>query len=162
VRPITHQNAGATNTFVARWCLVGLCLAACFAAYISLLPFRFERSTVALTLETLLSRAEFQVISLTDFGANVLLFVPIGFFGAGALARQSFGWYATLRNCGILVASAVFSFTIEALQVLVPSRIPSLADVGAQLIGTTAGLLAWSVIAFRLHIWVRSARPNRT
>jgi glycopeptide antibiotics resistance protein len=102
-----------------------------------------------------------RIHSPLNFAANVLLFVPIGLFGAGALVRQSSGWYATLRNCGILVVSALFSFAIELLQMLVPSRTPSLADVGAQLIGTTAGLVVWSVVGFRLHIWVRRRHQRR-
>ena len=75
-----------------------------------------------------------------EFGANVLMFVPIGFFGALALARAR--WL-------ILPAAVCASAIIETVQALrMPERVGTPADVIANSFGALLGyLLALVMIA---------------
>src|SRR5262245_56029631 len=116
---------------------LGLALAAGgFAAYISLVPFHFvlpggTRETVALFLD----RFEMGMTSRGNFIANVLLFVPVGFFGLASFVTPATRAFRRLLSIVVvLVSSVLLSVSIEFFQTLVPGRTPSLADIVAQAI----------------------------
>jgi glycopeptide antibiotics resistance protein len=145
----------ATDQETSTWSLEHLCLAgafaaAAFAAYISLVPFAFQAFSLEELRRALASSFEAGIGSRSNFLANIVLFVPVGFFGAGALARRS---SALVRDLALFAAAGVLSAAIEALQVAVPGRTPSLADVGAQALGTAVGYGLWRLIRDEIREW---------
>jgi VanZ family protein len=94
-------------------------------AVITLAPFRFARPP-ALQLSWLMDPG--------DVVANVLLFVPLGFlFRAAARSR------AGRHPLGALVAGLAASAALEAAQLFLPGRFPSLVDVAANGLGAYLG-----------------------
>lgn len=66
-----------------------------------------------------------------EFLANIALFVPLGLLLVAAWPRSN-AWI-------VLLLGYATSATIELVQTLLPSRIPTLADVIANTIGTAIG-----------------------
>jgi VanZ family protein len=130
------------------WCAAAAAVVVAFAAYVSLVPFGFSRIPDRTALVELLETSlELRLRSRGNFAANSVMFVPFGFFAAGALIgdrARAARWLATVVVVG--VASVLLSVIIEALQVFVPGRTPSLTDVYAQAIGTAVGLAGWRLL----------------
>src|SRR5262249_59177100 len=101
-------------------------------------------------------------LSRFDLAANVALFVPIGFFAMAAWRCRRPTRAAALR---VAAASACLSASLEAIQVFLPSRTPSLADFAAEQIGAAAGVALWMLagdaLAARAAGWMAS-RERRT
>jgi len=85
------------------------------------------------------------IANYQDFAENILLFVPFG-FGLACLACKK-KQQNILVLIGSLVAAACVSFTVELLQVFLPTRDPSWADVAANSIGSVIGCLAFRFMA---------------
>jgi glycopeptide antibiotics resistance protein len=91
-----------------------------------------------------------------EFSANVLMFVPIGLFGALALPRAR--WL-------IVPAAVAMSAVIEAVQAAdLPARVGTPRDVIANGVGALIGYLVATIVLTEIHrrIWLRSiprARP---
>lgn len=133
-----------------------------FAIYISLIPFNLQ----LLSLEDIWARfQEIQAarsarrVSRTNFLANVLLFVPIGFGLMGALRvdRRPGARDLAAALLVVLPISIAVSFTAELLQVMAPGRVPGLVDVVAQTIGCGVGIVAWIATGPRVTMWLRGA-----
>jgi VanZ family protein len=144
------------------WCAALAALTAAFAAYISLVPFNFTRPPDATLLEAFQRSLETDLVSRSNFAGNVLLFAPVGFFGGGAILagtrRRARRWIGAV----VLVAlSVTVSSAIEFLQVLVPGRTPSLADVTAQAAGVLAGIGAWLLVSRDILGWVQRRGSDR-
>jgi len=140
--------------------------AAAFVLYASLIPFRFTylplgdavRQFNVVILATPLGR-----MSRTNFVANVLLMVPVGFAVAGARLCDR-----GRRLLSILAATAaslgiglLVSLSAEFLQEFAPGRVPALADVEAQLVGCLAGVIAWLIAGPAITTWLRMAQLRR-
>ncbi len=139
---------------VRRWCVLGACLSAFFGCYVGLVPFSFALPADVSIFETFRRSAEHGIGSRANFLANILLFIPVGFFGAGALVgRTNRTWVTAIAVSCLLFASGALSLAVEVLQVLVPSRTPSLADVGAQVTGAVAGVGCWFAAHRDVHAW---------
>lgn len=78
--------------------------------------------------------------SWSDVAANVLLFIPIGFFGAAALDVPALDRGRWSPWCVVFGAGVLLSFTIEAGQAFVPWRVSSVVDVLAESCGTAIGI----------------------
>ncbi len=94
-----------------------------------------------------------------EFGANIVMFLPIGFFGALALPRLR--WI-------VVPAALLASVAIEAVQAArMPERVGTPRDVVANLLGALGGyLLALAVLRFirrrnRRKAAVTAALPSR-
>ncbi|MET0966379.1 MAG: VanZ family protein [Nakamurella sp.] len=93
-----------------------------------------------------------------EFGANVVMFVPIGFFGALALARGR--WL-------ILPAAVCASAVIETVQaVRMPERVGTPDDVIANSLGALLGylfaLLVIGIIRYRMRRRPAAVDPLRS
>ena len=145
-----------------RWVSAGLLLA--FLVVVAVITFTpgppdpdGQRDLVAL-----LARAHAQGLPLwvtfgkLEFSANVLMFVPIGLFGALALPRAR--WL-------VVPAAVALSAVIEAVQAVdLPARVSTPRDVIANGVGAFIGYLVAKVVLAEVHrrIWLRSfprARP---
>ncbi|ARV61920.1 hypothetical protein BZZ01_27815 [Nostocales cyanobacterium HT-58-2] len=72
---------------------------------------------------------------------NILLFTPLGFGLASLLQRRRVK--PTSQFLTVILLSAGLSFTVEALQVFLPSRAPTPADIFNNSIGGFVGLLCF-------------------
>lgn len=132
-----------------------------FAVYASLIPFELQfvpfDSAVAEFRSLLLAPYDGR-ISRTNFLANILLFVPIGFGLAGALLVDRARRLAAIpAAAAILPISIALSLSVEFLQIFAPGRVPSRHDIVAQTIGCLIGIAAWPVIGPGLTAWLRAA-----
>jgi len=143
-------------------CAVLAALTAAFATYISLVPFNFTRPPDATLVEAFQRSLEADLVSRSNFAGNVLLFGPLGFFGGGAVLSATQGRARHLFGAVALVAlSITLSFAIEFLQVLVPGRTPSLADMTAQTAGMLAGMGAWLLVSGDILRWAERRGSDR-
>ena len=88
-----------------------------------------------------------------DFLANIFLFIPWGFFVAGMFAK---GYFRRHRALIVLVLGLVLSGMVEFVQLGLPSRIPALADILANLWGTGVGVWLEASRGERLRSWFSS------
>lgn len=95
-----------------------------------------------------------------DFFTNVLVFLPIGFFAAGAASapeappRQRRSLHPAGVAGAALIGSAVLSVLIELGQVYIRDRTPSWSDVYAQALGGLAGAVLWMLVGVASTMWV--------
>ncbi len=92
--------------------------------------------------------------SKSDFAANVILFVPLGFVAAGAVSVDRRNLIALLA---LLPAMALLSLAIEFLQLWFPDRNTTFNDIGAESFGGILGVGIWGFFGQDFTIRVRSA-----
>lgn len=124
-------------------------LTAAFAAFVvygSLVPLHYQplsRGEARARWQEILSQPV-RVESRSDWAANILLFVPLGFLGMAALCtdrgRAADGWAIP-----VFAACAAFSASVEFLQLYFPPRVSSLNDMAAESFGALLGITAWVV-----------------
>ncbi len=131
----------------------------CLAAYGSLVPFNFRPMSFDQAWDDFWFHQDWGRIDLgnrSDWGANVLLFVPIAFFGMGlwCVDRKSRLWKAAgmVLVIGFCAAS---SLMIEFFQSFIHARVPSHDDVYAQAVGTLVGIVCWFGFGQILTNWWR-------
>jgi VanZ family protein len=108
----------------------------------TLFPFNFSAKDISLGLIIKsLDRPSF----LKDVLANILLFFPFGFGLAGVSQHRQLRKITALIL--VLAASASFSFLMEALQVFLPSRSPTLTDIQANSLGGFLGFLVFQLFS---------------
>jgi hypothetical protein len=109
--------------------LIGLAL----ILYLRLIPFYLVWDG-----QVPLERLSLGPLALRDGPLNVLLFIPFGFGLAGLLSRPATS-NEVRTTWTILFISLALSAALEAIQLFMPSRAPSLADVAANGIGALVG-----------------------
>jgi VanZ family protein len=136
-------------------------LAAAFAAFVvygSLVPFHYQPlppGEADARFREVCSRPV-RVESRSDWAANILLFVPLGYLCMGAR-------YAGGRGGGLLGAAATvagcaaFSALIEFTQLYFPPRVSSLNDIVAETVGAVLGIALWIAAGRRLTRGARAA-----
>lgn len=142
----------------------GLALSFAFLAiYGSLVPFDFQpvpEGEAQARFRAVLS-GPIQVVSRSDWLANILLFIPLGFLLTAALAVDS-PWYASLLAAFLVVpACALLSAAIEFVQVYYPSRIPSINDMAAETLGALIGAFLWLAAGSNLTNRLRQVWSGR-
>jgi glycopeptide antibiotics resistance protein len=127
-----------------------------FAAYGSFVPFDLHRVPLsdAIARFRAVPAADPWHASRTDFLANVLLFVPIGFTLAGAIAGRSRG-LAVIAVPLAAAAGLTISIGIEFGQIFAGGRTPSWNDVMAETIGGVMGATAWLAAGPLVADWLR-------
>lgn len=131
-------------------------LALLFAALIvygCLVPLRPQRLPLAEAIEQfrLVLAQPIGIHSRSDWLANVLLVLPLGFVLMGAVCcdRPRFAWL--FFPLAILLCFA-FSLAIEFAQLFFPPRVSSVNDVAAQAVGSTLGAFLWLTSGQRLTV----------
>lgn len=102
----------------------------------------------------------------SDWGANILLFIPISFCWLGALCLDKRGLvFKSLCSLLVLACCVATSLGIEFSQFWMAARVPSHNDVYAQVIGSLVGLLGWLAFGQAVINWWRlhtsSSNPSR-
>lgn len=127
-----------------------------FAVYGSLVPFHLRRlpfDEAAHLFRAVLAQP-ITVQSRSDWIANILLFLPLGFLlmGAGCCDRPQRGiavFLPVTLLCGML--SGIIEFT----QLYFPPRVPSINDIAAESLGGALGALLWLLRGQRLTVVAR-------
>lgn len=137
---------------------------AAFAIYVSLIPFEFRFvpfGHARARFERVMFTAHVERTSRSNYLANALLFVPVGFGASGALLAGRRRSAALAAVPATLALSVAVSGTAEFLQIFVPGRIVSRADVVAQTLGCAAGIAAWMAAGRWLTAWLRAASDRQ-
>ena len=129
-----------------------LAVTAVFAALIlygSLFPFHFQRPPDGLGPLAALAGTWTEPATRLDFVANVLLYMPLGFFGLMAI-RGEMG--AVRRIALVLSAGGFLSAGIECAQYFDVSRFARVHDIYTNLLGTLAGAVAGLIFGPQLRL----------
>ena len=86
--------------------------------------------------------------SRADILANILLYLPFGFFAMQSLRRRTAIW----QVAAVTFAGMVLSTAMELLQFYVPGRDSSLADIGSNTLGSLLGAGAGVLLSGRLGL----------
>lgn len=82
--------------------------------------------------------------SRADWIANILLFIPLGFFLLAALDEKSLSSPRRGLLCSIVwIFCCLVAVFIECLQVYFPPRTVSLNDIYAEIVGSLIGIVVW-------------------
>ncbi|MGA7237618.1 MAG: VanZ family protein [Bryobacteraceae bacterium] len=116
--------------------------------YGSLYPFEFHNHVdpaqgVRHLLSTWHTRS-----SIGDLLANILLYLPLGFFAARTAVRLA----PLLRVCIAVLGGALLSMSVEYAQLWDLQRVSAMSDVYANSIGAFLGALAGTALAIDLHL----------
>lgn len=131
------------------WVIWGLVVYVAVVAVVVLSPVSYRSIIHALgdAVDSILGDASFGS-GWIEFGANILMFVPLGFLLTLLLRHH---WY------GVLLALAL-SAGVEIAQIVIPSRQPSLRDIIANVLGAALGAaLAWFFVLRRERSRARPA-----
>ena len=146
-----------------------LIAAAAGILFLTLYPFRFSlASKLPCNASPFLLGSE-KADGALDIFLNILLFVPFGFGLSEKLREAGRSWKSALAFT--FLAGALFSYTIEFLQIYIPSRDSGWEDVCTNSAGAVAGFLlfqGWGRQAVRglthcellLTNWLTSARTT--
>ena len=99
--------------------------------YGTLYPFNFQLQEVPLH-DLLKHYVPLQQIDLDDMGFNLVLFMPFGFLGVRAM-RSPF--LPDLYSLGVTLCCVPLAFGLQFLQIMIPSRVPSLLDMLLNILG---------------------------
>ena len=132
-----------------------------FAVYASLIPFTFASRPLDIAwaeYRAILSTGSMRGISRTNFLANILLFVPVGFGLTGSRLAERRRRAAFSAVLAVLAASVGLSLVVEFLQLFAPARVPAFSDVAAQTFGCLFGIIGWALCGPELTEWLRASR----
>jgi VanZ family protein len=122
-----------------------LALVTILICYGSLYPFDFTQPQApAQASRSFLTHIQW-LGSRADALGNLALFVPFGFFAVTSLAKRS----AAFRGITTLVAAFGLAFTLQILQLYLPSRSAALGDVFWNMIGAAAGIALVQAVGLR-------------
>jgi VanZ family protein len=127
-----------------------------FVLYGSFVPFTTQPYSFDAAVEKFSIRMSRAVSfeSRSDWAANVILFVPLGFLVAGAVTVDRRRAVAALAT---IPAMTALSAAIEFIQIWFPARTTSVNDVAAETLGGAVGVAAWLVVGQQVTDRVRSA-----
>lgn len=114
--------------------------------YLRLVPFDVDLSGGAAAIP---ARFTYRPLSLKDVPFNLLIFLPFSFGLAGLLYQSGRTWRrATITTVLCVVA---ISAAIELVQVYIPERVPSVADVLTNGVSALLGVWAYRLAAYGVH-----------
>ncbi|HUT57285.1 MAG TPA: VanZ family protein [Phycisphaerae bacterium] len=152
--PGSPRRGGAPMGRVYLWLTL---LYAAFIIYGSLVPLHFHEKALPGAWGEFLDRMspEALVVSRSDFVANILLGVPLGFFGMGFLTRENRSRHPWAAAIAIIAGTSVLAALVEFGQLYVPERTTSLSDIIAQTLGASIGVGVWFMGGGHVSRYVR-------
>jgi hypothetical protein len=131
---------------------------AAFLIYGSLVPLEFRSRILGDAWADFLSRWPSALIhiSRTDFAANVLLGVPLGFLGMGVLTRENTRRARWLAAGGLMIGGGLLSAGVEFAQLFCLERTTAFSDILAQCIGNAIGITVWFLAGSQVTCWGHS------
>ncbi|NOX32923.1 MAG: VanZ family protein [Deltaproteobacteria bacterium] len=151
------------HEFKIRLYIPFLCLV--FVLYGSFIPFHIRSIPLidAVNQFKHIPFLDLGIVSRADWVANILLYIPLGFFLSGWTSKRTDSLY---KNC--LVFLAVFLFCImaaafiEFFQIFFSPRTVSLNDLIAETLGSSAGIFLWLASGRKLiGLWFAAKRTPR-
>ncbi len=145
------------------WFAVGVMA---FTVYGSLVPFEYRTlsfSDATAKFQKILS-ARLGIDSRSDFLANGLLGVPLGFFLLAALRadRRPNPGATAWTGIAIWPLCVFFAASVEFSQLWFPGRTCSLSDIVAQAIGSAIGMFLWTMAGSTLTDTLKGSRHGAT
>lgn len=104
-----------------------------------LIPFNF--ATDGASFGELLGQFTWRPLTFQDIPINILLFIPFS-FGLMGLLRQT-GRSLGTSQILVLVIAGLLTVGLEVVQLFMPERVSSFADIAANLIGALTGILLY-------------------
>lgn len=140
-----------------------ICIAwAVFIIYGSLIPFELRQHTLATAIDEFrhIRYLNLGVVSRADWIANILLYIPLAFLCVMWLSKLR--WLPRILALIITLAFGIaLAVCVEFTQIFFAPRTVSLNDLIAESIGTSLGLILWSVSHSRLSGLVSAfVRPS--
>jgi VanZ family protein len=105
--------------------------------YGSLYPFHFDLASFDPSMLPTLFDFRMGRIGRGDLLANIVLFLPFGFFAMQAAEHRT-RWTSWLT---ILIAGFILAHTIQIAQLVIPGRVPSTGDTILNMLGCALGCL---------------------
>jgi len=134
------KNAAASPAWSSRWANRFLILSLIGVVYFTLFPFRLDFSAALPENRTpFLLGSSWKYHNFLDFFLNFLLFVPFGFGLAAESRKRSQNWATGMFLA--LAGGCFVSYTIEFLQLYVPSRNSGWDDVFSNTLGSVGGFV---------------------
>ena len=130
-----------------------------FAIYGSLVPLHYTPLTCAAGIERFrqIPFLDLRVQHRADWVANILLFIPIGFFWLAALLTDRSRLGPGFVAAPLVIAScAALSMSLEFSQIWFPPRTVSQNDVLAETLGGIWGVMLWLTLGGTLTAWLRN------
>jgi glycopeptide antibiotics resistance protein len=104
---------------------------------------------------------ELGIGSRADWVANLLLFIPLAFFWAGALAHGRHPALGAILSLFTFLAAAALSVGIEFTQEFFPQRTVSQNDIFAETVGALIGVVCWWSYGARVMRWYEGWQSER-
>jgi VanZ family protein len=121
-----------------RWCLLATLIVVAVILHGSLYPYHFRQPSGGVgAAATLLASWSDLGKSYGDIVANVLLYVPFGFFAALTIRRGRIG-----RICAVTLAGLALCTAVELAQYYDQGRLDNMSDVYFNTFGTAFGAIA--------------------
>lgn len=155
---VPHDIVNVTRKFA----IAALTFAA-FVVYGSLVPldFHYRPLTEAWGVFRHTPYLQLGIGSRADWVANILLYLPLGFFGMGWLTAIDRSHVAA-KGAFVLIVCMLIAVGIEFTQLFFPPRTVSLNDIIAESIGSVLGIAIWLHAGSRLSaLWDKVQRGGR-
>ena len=126
-----------------------------FAVYGSWVPLDYAPLELAVAIDRFqnIPFLDLGITSRADWVANLLLFMPIGFFVLGALSVDHPRGNSAVAIVVVFMFCAGLSVMIEFTQLWFPRRTVSQNDILAETLGGLIGAVAWHFIGQVLTVW---------
>lgn len=113
-----------------------------FIIYGSLVPFNLHLVSLSEALDLFLELRFMDLgrISRMDWTTNIVLGIPLSFFGLCWIAVSKHPVHMAIRAAIIIIFCLTISVSAEFLQIFFSSRVPTINDIVAQLIGAVIGV----------------------
>jgi glycopeptide antibiotics resistance protein len=146
---MNKANSTSTYQLVERWANILVAIGIISVLIPTLFPydFFFQEVWSQLSQDYLRSRIA-RPDDLVDFVANIFLFIPFG-FGFSCLIRK-LKLRAIAASIAVLIASFGLTWSVEFLQIFLPSRHPSYVDLTTNTIGGLIGFLVFELLGIKL------------
>lgn len=122
----------------------------------TLYPFNFSFSD-SISIQTILASFD-NASSFKDLVNNILLFIPLGFSSTALL--QEINMKPIRKFFTLIIISASLSLTVEILQIFLPSRSPTPADIANNTIGGIVGVICFYILHSQSFIHIFSSVEN--
>ena len=133
----------AHNALYLYWARILFVLAVMLVLYTTLFPFDSLKGLERIGPESW-RRVDWRLIrpdAHTDIPRNIALYMPVGFAWAAAIATAGRSRFSLI--VGAIGGCACLSSLTEILQIAMPERAPSAADVVSNTLGAAIGLTLW-------------------
>lgn len=123
------------------------CLYLAFVIYGSLVPLNFRPIPWSAAVHHIqhIPYLRLGIGSRADWVANILLYIPLAFFGTAVVTHQRRVVERIVYSVFMLVACLAIAFGVEFVQLFFPPRTVSINDLIAESLGSIIGVLAWNI-----------------